>query len=176
MIHAVSLSTQRGKLWKAFYGGPLYGGGGQVDSRNPNIFSYGGIALALDFQTRASKPSAIYYRHDADPLQTNYEWAGAPEHPIHRGGRTYLTDCYNLPATNGLPLATLWLMQRDGVARPVAALGRANDWKLLKIDAFRTRWPKGVDPKGTEWWYGEGAARNGTLVAWWDANGDGKVQ
>ena len=37
----------------------------------------------------------------------------------------------------------------DGIARPVAALGRANDWKLLKRDAFAARWPAGVEPKAT---------------------------
>ena len=168
--------TKTGKLWKAFYGGPEYGGGGQLDSRNPNVFYYGGMTLALDFPRRATKPSTIFYNREADPLQTTYEWGGAPQQPIHRGRRTYLTDCYNLHPTNGLPLATLWLMQRNGVARAVAALGRANDWKLLKTDMFRARWPRGVDPDGANWWYGDGAARNGTLFAWWDANGDGKVQ
>ena len=136
-----------GKLWKAFYGGPVYGGGGQIDSRDPNLFYYSGMTLALDRKTQDSKPTAIYYRSDSDPLQMNYDWGGAPQQPIYRNGKTYLTDCYNLPPTNGIPFATLWLMQANGIARPVAAFGRANDWKRLKTAAFPSALAAGRRPE-----------------------------
>lgn len=168
--------AKTGKLWKAFYGGPVYGGGGQVDSRDPNLFYYSGMTLALDRKTRDSKPTQIYYRKDNDPLQMDYDWGGAPQQPIYVNGKTYLTDCYNLPPTNGIPFATLWMMQANGIARPVAAFGRANDWKLLKTAAYRSRWPQGVDPNGKDWWYGDGAEKNGTFFLWTDKNGDGKIQ
>ena len=45
----------------------------------------------------------------------------------------------------------LWL-DRQGIAVPVAALGRANDWGLLKTEAFKPRLPAGVE------------LRNGCLV------------
>ena len=44
----------------------------------------------------------------------------------------------------------LWILDR-GTASPVAALGRANDWKVLKGEAFRGRWPAGADPNGDFW-------------------------
>ena len=165
-----------GRLWRAFYGGPVYGGGGQIDPRDPNRFFYSGMALALDRKTRDSKPTAIYYRQDSDPLGMNYDWGGAPQQPIYLNGKTYLTDCYNLPPTNGIPFATLWTLPSSGVARPVAAFGRANDWKRLKTAPFRSRWPAGIDPDGKDWWYGEGAKKNGTFFLWTDKNEDGKMQ
>ena len=60
---------------------------------------------------------------------------GQPEMPLYRatasGVRRYFTNCYNSNPTNGASVAMLWL-DREGIAVPVAALGRANDWSLLK--------------------------------------------
>ena len=72
---------------------------------------------------------------------------GQPETPLYVNGKRYFTNCYNSNPTNGAGIAFLWL-DRDGIAVPVAALGRANDWDLLKSDAFKPRWPKGVDLQG----------------------------
>ena len=59
---------------------------------------------------------------------------------------------------------------KDHVAVPVAALGRANDWDLLKQDAFKPRWPPGVDPNDAN------DRRTPRCCIWNDLNGDGRVQ
>jgi hypothetical protein len=57
----------------------------------------------------------------------------------------------------------------DGIAVPAAALGRANDWSLLKSPLFKSRWPSGADPNGDYW-------HNQCLFCWSDLNGDGICQ
>ena len=93
---------------------------------------------------------------------------GQPETPIYCQGRRYFTNCFNSNPTNGTSIAFVFL-DRDGIAVPVAALGRANDWPLLKEDAFRPCWPQSADLQGDYW-------RNQSLFAWSDQNADGHVQ
>jgi hypothetical protein len=51
----------------------------------------------------------------------------------------------------------------------VAALGRANDWKVLKGEAFKSRWPAGTDPSGDFW-------QNQAMFVWSDLDGDAHIQ
>jgi hypothetical protein len=90
-----------------------------------------------------------------------------PQFPLYANGRQYMTNCYNSNPTHGSPIATLWRME-NGVTRPVAALGRANDWSILKTDAFKPNWPEGVDLKGDVW-------RNQAMFVWSDTNHNVKV-
>ncbi|MBV9849389.1 MAG: discoidin domain-containing protein [Armatimonadetes bacterium] len=168
--------ARTGALLQAFYGPPIYGGGGQLDPHDPTLFRYMGMAFRLDPKTGDSRPIDVFYRRrDDDPLLGS-DWAPFPQTALYAHGRTYLTNCFNVSATNGADYALLWQMQSDGTARAVAALGRANAWPLLKTAPFRGRWPQGVNPDGGDWWYGEGMAHNGTLFIWSDLNGDGRVQ
>ena len=93
---------------------------------------------------------------------------GPPELPIQFDGRKYFANCYNSNPTNGASVVAIW-QQRDGIAKPVAAFGRANDWDLLKTAAFQSRWPAGIDLKGDMW-------KNQLLFVWSDLNGDSVVQ
>ena len=171
----VSVWTLEGKLLKAFYGPAEYGGGGVLDPRDKTRFYYHGMEFKLDWQSGRDQLVRVFFRPGPDdlPLLASFGASGQPETPLDvqtASGtvRRYFTNCYNSNPTNGAAVAFLWL-DRDGIARPVAALGRANDWELLKGDAFKPRWPAGVNLAGERW-------RNEALFVWSDSNGDGHVQ
>ncbi|MEA3212271.1 MAG: hypothetical protein QOE70_5328 [Chthoniobacter sp.] len=163
----VSVWTLDGKLERAFYGPGRYGGGGTLDPQEKTRFYYDGMEFKLDWKTGANEPVAIFSRSGKDDVSSLVR-AGPPQTPIYAEGRQYMTNCYNSNPTGGHPHATIWLM-KDSVAVPVAALGRANDWELLKGDQFKPRWPEGVDLQGDR-------SKNSALFVWSDANGDGRVQ
>ena len=79
-----------------------------------------------------------------------------------------MVNCFNSNPTGGSALATIWLL-RDQVAVPVASLGRAQDWELLRGEAFASRWPADPDGRDKE-------RKKSALVAWSDLNGDARVQ
>ncbi|MDB5295717.1 MAG: repeat containing protein, partial [Phycisphaerales bacterium] len=167
----VSVWTPDGKLIRAFYGPGRYGGGGTLDPRDTSRFYYDGIEFKLDWATGANAPAAIFYRDGQDEVG-NQSRAGPPEAPIYVGGRQYMTNCYNSNPTGGHPTVGVWLM-RDGVAVPVASCGRAGDWPLLRTDAFKPRWPAGVDPVTSP---KADRSKQAVTFVWADANGDGRVQ
>ena len=171
----VSVWTLEGKLLKAFYGPAEYGGGGVLDPRDKTRFYYHGMEFKLDWEQGRDRLVRVFFRPGPDDLalSTGFGTGGQPETPLEvtttsGSVRRYFTNCYNSNPTNGASVAFLWI-DRDGIARPVAALGQANDWELLKGEAFKPRWPKGVDLSGDRW-------RNQTLFVWSDLNGDGRVQ
>jgi hypothetical protein len=166
----VSVWTLEGSLLHDYYGPSQYGGGGTLDPQDKSRFYYTGMEFRLDWQKGVDRLVNIFYRPAPGDLQTpdGYGCNGMPETPLYAHGAQYMTNAYNSNATNGAAIAMLWRM-RDGVARPVAAMGRANDWSLLKTDAFRTHWPQGLDLKGDYW-------QNQALFVWCDRNGDGQVQ
>jgi hypothetical protein len=171
----VSVWTLEGKLLKAFYGPAEYGGGGGLDPGDKTRFYYHGMEFKLDWRRGRDRLVRVFFRPGPDDLAlpSGFGTAGQPETPLEvktPSGtvRRYFTNCYNSNPTNGASVAFLWI-DRQGIARPVAALGQANDWDLLKGDAFKPRWPKGVDLAGDRW-------RNQALFVWSDLNGDGRVQ
>lgn len=137
-----------GTLERAFYGPMEYGGGGALDGDDPATFRYNGLEFAVDWANGESVPRATYYLPSADPLSLATPFRSrAPEASIRLDGRTYLTDCYNVSPTNAAESASLWLLG-DGVARPVAAIGSANEWPRLA----------GLFPRNAEWsvrWTGQ---------------------
>ena len=62
----------------------------------------------------------------------------------------------------------VWL-DTETVARPVAALGNARDWKMLAREEFKPRWPAGVDLR-------EKSGKYPALFVWSDLNNDAQVQ
>lgn len=166
----VSVWAPDGKLVKAFYGPGQYGGGGTLDPLDKTRFYYNGMEFHLDWKAGTDKLVSVFYRPGPGELRTpeGHYCDGMPETPIYANGRQYMTNAYDSNPTNGAGIAMLWVMQ-GGIARPVAALGRANDWDLLKGDAFKPLWPEGVDLKGDYW-------RNQAIFAWSDLNGDAQVQ
>ena len=169
----VSVWTPGGELVKAFYGPSKYGGGGTLDSADKNLFYYadeghGAMAFKLDWEKGTSEPVSIYYRPGPDDLKLAFRSA-APEVAFYHDGHRYFTNCYNSSPVSGHNTAFLFL-ERDGIARPVAAMGRASDWEILKTDAFLSRWPDGVDPAAKD------TSKNEAYFSWSDANGDGQAQ
>lgn len=166
----VSVWTPDGRLWKAFYGPGQYGGGGTLDPKDKTRFYYNGMEFRLDWKTGGDTLKDVFCRQAPGDkmLPDGFGVGGLPETPIYFGGRQYMTNAFNSNPTNGASIAMLWEL-REGKARPVAALGRANDWSLLKGESFRSRWPAGIDLNGD-------AGRNQTLFAWSDLNGDGRAQ
>ncbi len=165
----VSVWTLDGNLVNAFYGPSEYGGGGKLDPVDKTKFYYHGMEFQLDWTRGTSKLAGVFYRPGPQDLQLPDGYGnGPPQFPLYVSGRKYFANGYNSNPTNGAGIVTIW-QQRGDVAVPVAALGRANDWNLLKGAEFKSRWPAGLDPKGNPW-------QNQAMFAWSDTNGDGQVQ
>jgi hypothetical protein len=166
----VSQWSLDGKLLKAFYGPSEYGGGGRLDGRDPSRFYYHGMEFKLDWRAGTDQLADVFWRPGPEDqkMPDGFGCDGMPEYPIYAGGRQYLTNCYNSNPTNGCSTVGIWLLDK-GVARPVAVFGRANDWSALKDDAFKVKWPAGVDLRGDYW-------RNQAVGLWCDVNGDGHCQ
>ena len=163
----VSVWSLDGKLLNAFYGPSEYGGGGTLDPQDPTLFHYAGMTFKLDWERGTSLLTNVYYRPGPGALPLAFR-SGPPQTALYRNGRRYFTNCHNSNPTGGHGTAFLFI-ERDGVAVPCAAMGRANDWDLLKSEAFAARWPAGLDPRGDR-------TKNSALFAWSDLNGDGLAQ
>jgi hypothetical protein len=165
----VSLWTLDGKLVKAFYGPPIYGGGGVLDPKDNSLFYLGGMTFKLDWAKGASELVYIHHRPGPGdlPMPDGWSSSGPPETAIYTNWRKYLTDCFGCHPTNGAPIVLIWI-ERDHVAVPVAALGRPADWKILKEERFRSRLPQGADPQKPDW--------NNLLFTWTDLDGDAHMQ
>ena len=163
----VSVWNPDGTLWRAFYGPAEYGGGGRIDPYDGGRFYYNGMEFRLDWRQGRDELVRVFdRRRESGPLRAFR--AGMPETPVELDGRRYFTNCYNSNPTGGWPVVMIWL-DRGGTVVPLAALGRADLCDLLKGDAFRARWPAGVDLTKNPW-------QNPALFAWSDLNGDGQVQ
>ncbi|NCD70951.1 NHL repeat-containing protein [Mucilaginibacter agri] len=168
----VSVWTLDGKLIKAFYGPSKYGGGGTLDPSNKNKAYYsesekGTMEFTLDWQGGKWEVANINYRPTPDDLKLPLRNA-APETPIYFNGRQYFTNCYTSNPTNGHNTAVLFI-DRDGVLVPVAAMGKAADWDILKQDQFKSRLPEGVDLKVDN-------KNNAAFFIWQDSNANGHVE
>jgi hypothetical protein len=167
-------NASNGRFVSALYGPTRYGGGGTLDPADRSRWYYandeGGMSFRIDWQTRTATPEVIYYRFAYDHTGLMGKDAGGmPEHPLHRNGRTYVTNADTAEYT-GRPSAIIWLVGKDGVARPVAAAGSTVDSTLRLLPAFtgaamRARMPAGLNPQADP-----------LLFVWSDTNGDGRVQ
>lgn len=168
----VSVWSLDGQFIKAFYGPSKYGGGGTLDPGDKTRFlyadeSHGTMEFKLDWQKGTFELANVLYRPGAKDLSLPFRGA-APETPLYRDGKRYLTNCFNSSPTGGHGTALIFL-QRDGLLQPVAAAGRANQWPLLKGDAFKPNWPAGTDLNANN-------AKGNVFFLWSDANFDGQVQ
>ncbi len=171
----VSVWTLEGQLIRAFYGPSEYGGGGKLDPRDKRRFYYHGMEFQLDWEHGTDRLVRVFHRPDADamPLPKRFSNHSQPQTPLYvptASGevRRYFTDCYSVRPTNGAPAAMIWI-DRDGVAVPVAAMGRADSWSILSSEAFLPLWPAEVDPRDKPW-------RNPALFVWSDLNEDASAQ
>jgi hypothetical protein len=161
----VSVWNPGGTLYRAFYGPPSYGGGGVLDPRDSTRCFYEGMEFHIDLQKREQKLQRIYYRLDSDSvLGAN---GAIPDKPIEFAGRRYLTNAFKT-ATAGKGNAFLFL-DSGSVAVPVAGVGRAQEWDLLKQPAYRALWPPGISPRDNVW-------AHPAFFAWSDLNGNGEAE
>ncbi len=163
----VSVWSLDGQLLNAFYGPSEYGGGGTLDPQDPSLFHYAGMTFKLDWERGESQLINVYYRPGPDAQKLAFR-AGPPQTALYRNGRRYFTNCYYSNPTAGHGTAYLFI-ERDGVAVPCAAMGRASEWDVLKADAFLPRWPAGAKPADDKW-------KKPVMFVWSDLNGDGHVQ
>ncbi len=166
----VSVWTLDGQLVRAFYGPSEYGGGGKLDPEDKTKFYYHGMEFRLDWEKGTDQLVNVFYRPVPGALNApdGHSSGGVPEQPHYVRGRKYFSNDHNSNPTGGTGLAMIW-QDVDGIARPVAALGRAQELGILKSDTFQPLWPKGVNLRGDYW-------QNITLFTWSDLNFDGQVQ
>ncbi|MBC7623957.1 MAG: hypothetical protein H7232_11265, partial [Aeromicrobium sp.] len=166
----VSVWKLDGTFVDAFYGPSEYGGGGRLDPTDKTRFYYGGMEFKLDWQKGKDRLVNILYRPQvADGKLANI---APPEMPLYHNGRRFFTNDFNGNPTNGSAVVYLFA-EKDGIVRPIAGMGRANDWDVLKGEAFKPNWPVGVDLKGNIW---QDAGKNQTFFIWNDLNGDAQPQ
>jgi hypothetical protein len=174
----VSLWTPAGRFDRAFYGPPQYGGGGALDAGDGDRFYYAagggdpsGLGFRVDREDRSWDLTDIYYRAGETPLKIPCGHHGspvAPQRAIRYRGRHYMTNAFNSTPTSAPTLIGVWLTQ-EGRARPVAVVGAARSWGLLREERFATRLPEGFD------WNNRGQSRK-LLFAWSDLNFDADLQ
>ncbi len=171
MPKRVSVWSAEGQLVNAFYGPGKYGGGGALDPVDKTKFYYadegrGMLEFKLDWDKGTWALENVLHRRTEKDLKLAFR-AGAPEHAIYHEGRRYFTNAWNSSPTGGHGTAFVF-MEKDGVTRPAAAMGNAIRWDLLKTDAFKPRWPEGVDLNAKK--------EPDTFFIWSDLNDDADVQ
>ncbi len=169
----VSVWSLDGRLLRAFYGPPVYGGGGVLDPRDERLFYLAGMTFELNWRTGASELTAIRYRPGKDDfaLPSGHHADGPPDTPLYVGGRKYYTNCYTSSPTGGTPVVCIW-RDVDGVAVPAAAFGRADVWTWLKDDVFRARVEAAAGPVKP----GKEPNLGDLIFIWSDVDGDGNGQ
>ncbi len=168
----VSVWTLDGQLVKAFYGPPEYGGGGSLDPADKTKFYYHAMEFKLDWTRGVDSVASVLYRTDASPAtKPNSEIPlppfTAPTDIVHANGHRYFTNAFLGHPTFGVSVGVIY-GEVNGTLRPVAAMGRANDWPLLAATQFLSRWPAGIDPKAK-------TPNLAVLFSWTDSNGNGQV-
>lgn len=152
----LSVWTLDGKLLKAFYGPPGYGGGGFLDAEDKTRFFYDGMEFRLDWEKGESRLANVYARGGL------LLPGGMPETPIVLNGRRYLVNTFTPGGVQSGPgFVSIYLYTEKGQLRPAALVGTLaslRDWTPLKLPALQE--------------LGKGKS----LLTWSDLNADGAVQ
>ena len=132
----VSVWSLDGKLIKAFYGPSKYGGGGTLDAQDKNSFYYaeeakGSMQFKLDWKTGKSALQQVFYRETPGSMELPPRSSG-PETPLYYQGKRFFTNAFTSSPTSGANTAFLF-SERNGIAYPVAAMGDASSWPVLKV-------------------------------------------
>ena len=160
----LSVWTIDGRLLKAFYGPPGYGGGGFLDSADKTKFFYNGMEFRLDWEKGESKLVNIYARGGDACLRRDNRIlpGGIPETPIVLGGKRYLVNTFTPGGVQSGPrFVSIYLYTGNGELRPAAlvgSVGALRDWPPMKTPEIQM------------------LSSEKKLLAWSDLNGDGAVQ
>jgi len=142
-----SVWSPGGKLLKEFLGPSAYGGGGQVDPRDPSRIYYAGMEFSLDYRSGRWALKRILSRSVRLPEGTPGGWerddaAGqnaftlttgslsAPDKPVYLNDRQYMVAD---PRGEGGPLLLIGEFRKDRVV-PLAVVGNADRWWPLAHD------------------------------------------
>ena len=166
-----------GRLVKAMYGPPHYGGGGTIDPADKTRFfysQYGNLMLwKLDWARGTAKLHSIPVRRElmGSPEDIHRWHVTVPERPMRVGGRTYLVPTFSgfLRWNDNTPF---FLLGDDDIAWPVAFVGTLRRWGMdiyRGLDDVVERYP--VDPTLHPL-----HSYNDTVVTWSDSNLDRRVQ
>lgn len=167
----VSIWSLTGTLIASKFGPVQFGGGGNIDpaDKTKAYFTHHGgdwgMAFDLNWTTGASAPAAIISPSSSFSawIPDEYGRVNMGTTPLHAGGYTYLTNTIS-GGLAGMPrVAGLWQLSNN-TARPVAAVGDARGWSVVKDAAFSSRWPSGKNPN-----------TDPLVVAWSDSDYDGVV-
>ena len=167
----VSVWSEQGELLKTFYGPGKYGGGGTLDPLDKTKFYYadegkGSMEFKLDWDKGTWELENVLTCQMPGDMELGVR-AAAPEQAIYHKDRRYFANSYNTNPVAGHPTAFLFT-ENNGITEPCAGMGSAPKWELLKTEAFRPRWPVGVD-LATQ-------ANADVFFIWSDTNGDAQAQ
>ena len=171
-----SVWSPEGEFLKEFIGPSGYGGGGQVDPRDPSRFYYAGMEFSLDHTSGQWALKRILSRSIRPTEGTHngrerYGAAGqaaftrttgglnAPDKPVYLNGRQYMVAD---PGGEIGPLLLIGEFRKDRVV-PLAAVGNADRW-----------WPLANDPALRRLAAGRPLGDLGFV--WSDRDGDGQPQ
>ncbi len=177
----ISQWTTDGAFVRAFYGPPMYGGGGMLDPADSTRFYYptsrnrrlqgvnAGIAFSLDWQTGEATPETIYKPRDPrNGAEATLPYQ-APVQPIRVAGRLYLVNTFNQAFHGMRNVVGIWLWdEATAMVRLVAVVGfhdgnKNHRWAELDRPDLAAHRPDGV-------------AREQLFYVWSDGNKDARVQ
>ncbi|MDB6070177.1 MAG: repeat containing protein, partial [Verrucomicrobiales bacterium] len=167
----VSVWMADGTFVRAFYGPTEYGGGGVLDPMDATKFFYKGMEFTLDWKNGTDQLARVFARPDpAFEMRDSHYSPDTPLYPDGPTGLRWFTSCYTHNPTGGDNAAFLWV--DDGKrARPVAGLGDAESWPLLRKPEFAAAWSGGSPPAKRE-----SDPDKSTAFTWSDRNADGQPQ
>jgi hypothetical protein len=152
----LSVWTLDGKLLRAFYGPPGYGGGGFLDSDDKTRFFYNGMEFRLNWEKGDWKLVNVYSRGEVMLP------GGIPETPVVINGRRYLVNSFTPGGVQSGPgFVSIYSYTAKGELRPVSLVGSLNnlrDWAPIKTPAMQE------------------LCKGKNIIAWSDLNADGQVQ
>lgn len=173
----VSVWTLEGKLIKAFYGPPGYGGGGMIDPQDPSRFylsqPQGGMTFKINQADGTAKLDRIYWLRSETPWLA-VRWHG-PQTVMHAMGHRYVTTNY-LGPTTGYGLASLWRDDKERIT-PMACVGSLNAWDFIEEQGWLNDYPayaNKTNPKQQQ--RDQSMFKSSSLVCWSDNNHDQQVQ
>lgn len=122
-VKRTSVWDEQGRCVSQVIGPPKYGGGGDIDPRDPDRFFYEGQVFERDPASGEIDLTALIWRSDDE---TYPRWGSSPAYPFVNAGKLFFTT-WSGPF-NKVSTLTLWCYdERLERLRPVAAMGQGED-------------------------------------------------
>lgn len=126
--------TATGKLVRAHYGPPHYGGGGTIDPGDKSRLFYGEFGATMEFKLDWEAGTSTLVNIPIRPNEQGTEhmmgpFGTCPEVVTRVNGRTYLTLGYQSGLRSNDNFGAWLLDEKTGLGRPVAYVGAWAYWK-----------------------------------------------